>query len=149
MALDNGRSRRLQRRILRQTATAKQSNNYTLDGADKSMKAIDNYIGYSPNVDALGEVRIITGNSHRGIWQCKRRPGRDGDQGAGRNQFHGNAFFFGENQKPERKLLGCEANRRPRVLPSTGAMFGGTFWWSRLSAISFFSLWTTRELRPA
>ena len=69
-----------------------QSNNYTLDGADIN-EAIDNYIGYSPNVDALGEVRIISGNSTAEYGNA------NGGQvvmvtKSGTNKFHGNLLLL-------------------------------------------------------
>lgn len=72
-----------------------QSNNYTLDGADIN-EAIDNYIGYSPNVDAIGELHIISGNATAEYGNA------NGGQvvmvtKSGTNQFHGNAFWFLEN----------------------------------------------------
>jgi len=72
-----------------------QSNNYTLDGADIN-ESIDNYIGYSPNVDAIGELHIITGNATAEYGNA------NGGQvvmvtKSGTNQFHGNAFWFLEN----------------------------------------------------
>ncbi|MBB5342960.1 TonB-dependent receptor [Tunturibacter empetritectus] len=96
-----------------------QGNNYTLDGADIN-EAIDNYIGYSPNVDALGEVRIITGNSTAEYGNA------NGGQvvmvtKSGTNQFHGNAFFFGENQNLNASPW--NAGSRP---PINRAIFGGT-----------------------
>ena len=96
-----------------------QSNNYTLDGADIN-EAIDNYIGYSPNVDALGEVRIITGNA------TSEYGNANGGQvvmvtKSGTNHFHGNAFFFGENQNLNASPW--NAGSRP---PLNRAMFGGT-----------------------
>jgi hypothetical protein len=73
-----------------------QTNNYTLDGADIN-EAIDNYIGYSPNVDAIGEMKIITGNATAEYGNA------NGGQvvmitKSGTNQFHGNASWFLENQ---------------------------------------------------
>ena len=73
-----------------------QTNNYTLDGADIN-EAIDNYIGYSPNVDALGELRVITGDATAEYGNA------NGGQvvmvtKSGTNQFHGNAYWFLENQ---------------------------------------------------
>ncbi len=72
-----------------------QTNNYTLDGADIN-EAIDNYIGYSPNVDAIGELHVITGNATAEYGNA------NGGQvvmvtKSGTNQFHGNAFWFLEN----------------------------------------------------
>ena len=101
-----------------------QSNNYTLDGADIN-EAIDNYIGYSPNVDALGEVRIITGNSTAEYGNA------NGGQvvmvtKSGTNQFHGNLFFFGENQNLNANTWLAKHNNAARS-PFNRAMFGGTF----------------------
>jgi Carboxypeptidase regulatory-like domain len=100
-----------------------QGNNYTLDGADIN-EAIDNYIGYSPNVDALGEIRIITGNSTAEYGNA------NGGQvvmvtKSGTNHFHGNAYFFGENQNLNANSWGANLTGAPR--PSFNrAIFGGT-----------------------
>jgi hypothetical protein len=100
-----------------------QSNNYTLDGADIN-EAIDNYIGYSPNVDAIGEMRIITGNSTAEYGNA------NGGQvvmvtKSGTNQFHGDAFFFGENQKLNANTWAAKHFGSPRA-PLNRAIFGGT-----------------------
>jgi Carboxypeptidase regulatory-like domain len=100
-----------------------QSNNYTLDGADIN-EAIDNYIGYSPNVDALGEVRIITGNSTAEYGNA------NGGQvvmvtKSGTNKFHGNAFFFGENQNLNANTWAAKLTGAPRAAFNR-AIFGGT-----------------------
>jgi hypothetical protein len=101
-----------------------QSNNYTLDGADIN-EAIDNYIGYSPNVDAIGELHIITGNATAEYGNA------NGGQvvmvtKSGTNQFHGNAFFFGENQKLNANTWANKLTGLPRA-PINRAIFGGTF----------------------
>ncbi|MDQ2776224.1 MAG: TonB-dependent receptor, partial [Acidobacteriota bacterium] len=101
-----------------------QSNNYTLDGADIN-EAIDNYIGYSPNVDALGEIRIITGNATAEYGNA------NGGQvvmvtKSGTNHFHGNLFFFGENQKLNANTWAAKQTGAPRA-PLNRAIFGGTF----------------------
>ncbi len=100
-----------------------QGNNYTLDGADIN-EAIDNYIGYSPNVDALGEVRIITGNSTAEYGNA------NGGQvvmvtKSGTNHFHGNAFFFGENQNLNANTWAANQTGAARA-PFNRAIFGGT-----------------------
>ncbi len=46
-----------------------QTNNFLLDGVDVN-DSIDNRIGYNPNVDALEEVKVITGN---GAWRVRQR----------------------------------------------------------------------------
>jgi hypothetical protein len=103
-----------------------QTNNYLLDGADIN-ESIDNYIGYSPNVDALAEVRVITGNATAEYGNA------NGGQmvmvtKSGTNQFHGNLFEFLENDK-------LNANKWSAGLVSPVApkgkfdrnIFGGTF----------------------
>lgn len=100
-----------------------QGNNYTLDGADIN-EAIDNYIGYSPNVDAIGEMKIITGNATAEYGNA------NGGQvvmvtKSGTNHFHGNAFFFGENQKLNANSWGNKLSGTARP-PFNRAMFGGT-----------------------
>lgn len=72
-----------------------QTNNFMLDGVDIN-DSIDNRIGYQPNVDALEEVKVLTGNT-----------GADyGNAGgtatmltlkSGTNNFHGSAFEFLRN----------------------------------------------------
>ena len=39
-----------------------QTNNFILDGVDIN-QSVDNQIGYQPNVDALEEVKVVTGNA--------------------------------------------------------------------------------------
>ncbi len=100
-----------------------QSNNYTLDGADIN-EAIDNYIGYSPNVDALGEIRIITGNGTAEYGNA------NGGQvvmvtKSGTNHFHGNMFFFGENQNLNANTWAAKQTGAARA-PLNRAIFGGT-----------------------
>jgi hypothetical protein len=100
-----------------------QSNNYTLDGADIN-EAIDNYIGYSPNVDALGEIRIISGNGTAEYGNA------NGGQvvmvtKSGTNHFHGNLFFFGENQNLNANTWAAKQTGASRA-PLNRAIFGGT-----------------------
>jgi hypothetical protein len=106
-----------------------QTNNYTLDGVDIN-DAIDNYINYSPNVDAIGEIRIISGNATAEYGNA------NGGQvvmvtKSGTNAFHGNAFWFLENNNlnanswsnkhtPDKTAIG--------PVPSLNrSIFGGTF----------------------
>lgn len=100
-----------------------QTNNFMLDGVDVN-DSIDNRIGYQPNVDALEEVKVVTGNAG----------GEFGNSGgatvlmslkSGTNQFHGNAFEFLRNDKLDANGFFANRNRTPR-----GALrrniFGGT-----------------------
>jgi hypothetical protein len=73
----------------------------------------------------LGEVRIITGNSTAEYGNA------NGGQvvmvtKSGTNHFHGNAFFFGENQNLNANSWGAKLTGAPRA-PFNRAMFGGTF----------------------
>ena len=74
-----------------------QTNNFLLDGIDAN-DSIDNRIGYQPNVDALEEVKVLTGNA----------PAEFGNAAgaivnaqikSGTNQLHGTAFEFLRNDK--------------------------------------------------
>jgi Carboxypeptidase regulatory-like domain/TonB-dependent Receptor Plug Domain len=106
-----------------------QSNNYTLDGMDIN-EAIDNYIGYSPNVDALGEIHIISGNATAEYGNA------NGGQvvmvtKSGTNQFHGNAFWFIENTNLNANSWTNKHTPNPAdfgAVPTLNrGIFGGTF----------------------
>jgi hypothetical protein len=109
-----------------QNGNREQTNNYTLDGADIN-ETIDNYIGYSPNVDAIGEMKIITGDATAEYGNA------NGGQivmvtKSGTNRFHGNAFEFLENQNLNANSW---ANKHTSgtpapVNPFNRNMFGGT-----------------------
>jgi hypothetical protein len=101
-----------------------QTNNFLLDGVETG-ETVGNRIGYQPNVDALEEVKVITGNGG----------GEYGNVGgasvvmtlrSGTNQLHGNVFEFLRNDKldangffPNRSGAQRNAFRRN--------IFGGTF----------------------
>jgi hypothetical protein len=102
-----------------------QTNNFMLDGVDVN-DSIDNRVGYSPNVDALEEVKVLTGNAaaefgNAGgatvMMQLK----------SGSNEFHGNAFEFLRN-----KVLDANGFFRNRNLSTATRrgfkrnIFGGT-----------------------
>lgn len=106
-----------------------QTNNYTFDGVDIN-DAIDNYINFSPNVDAIGEIHIISGNATAEYGNA------NGGQvvmvtKSGTNKFHGNAFWFLENTNlnanswtnkhtPDKTAIGPVPNLNRSI-------FGGTF----------------------
>jgi hypothetical protein len=74
-----------------------QTNNFMLDGVDVN-DSIDNRVGYSPNVDALEEVKVVTGNAAAEF-------GNAGgaavvmNMKSGSNQFRGNLFEFLRNNE--------------------------------------------------
>lgn len=106
-----------------------QTNNYTLDGMDIN-ESIDNYIGYSPNVDAIGELRVITGNATAEYGNA------NGGQvvmvtKSGTNAFHGNAFWFLENTNMNANSWANKHTANPANFGATPrldrSIFGGTF----------------------
>ena len=102
-----------------------QTNNFMLDGVDVN-DSIDNRVGYSPNVDALEEVKVLTGNAAADygnaggatvMMQLK----------SGTNQFHGNLFEFLQNDKLNAN--GFFRNRNASTAKRTGFkknVYGGT-----------------------
>jgi hypothetical protein len=102
-----------------------QTNNFMLDGVDVN-DSIDNRVGYSPNVDALQEVQVLTGNAGAEF----------GNAGgatvmlqlkSGTNEFHGNVFEFLRNDKLDAN--GFFRNRNVSTSERTGFkrnIFGGT-----------------------
>jgi hypothetical protein len=106
-----------------------QTNNYTLDGVDIN-DAIDNYINYSPNVDAIGELRIVSGNATAEYGNA------NGGQvvmvtKSGTNTFHGNAFWFLENNNLNANSWSNKHTADKAAIgpvPSLNrSIFGGTF----------------------
>lgn len=102
-----------------------QTNNFMLDGVDIN-DSIDNRVGYSPNVDALQEVRVLTGNAGAEF-------GNSGgatvmlQMKSGTNEFHGNVFEFLRNNKLDAN--GFFRNRNISTAKRTGYrrnIFGGT-----------------------
>ncbi|MFN7921558.1 MAG: carboxypeptidase regulatory-like domain-containing protein [Bryobacteraceae bacterium] len=102
-----------------------QTNNFMLEGVDVN-DSIDNRVGYSPNVDALQEVKVLTGNAAAEF----------GNAGgatvmlqlkSGTNQFRGNVFEFLRNNKLDSN--GFFRNRNLSTAKRTGFkrnIFGGT-----------------------
>lgn len=73
-----------------------QTNNFTLDGEDLN-EAIDNTISYTPNREAIGEVKIISGNGTAEYGNA------NGGQfvmitKSGTNDLHGNVYWYLENK---------------------------------------------------
>src|SRR5215475_6948863 len=105
-----------------------QSNQYLLDGMNIN-QSLDDIPGYSPSVDAIGQVQVISANAPAEygnvlggdvIYQTK----------SGTNQLHGSAFFFLGNHLLNantwaNKHTANPANFVPRA-PFTRNIFGGT-----------------------
>ena len=101
-----------------------QTNNFILDGVDIN-QSVDNQIGYQPNVDALEEVKVVTGNAGAEF-------GNVGGASvvmslkSGTNQFHGNAFEFLRNDKLDANgFFNNRGNVKKQALRQN--IFGGTF----------------------
>jgi hypothetical protein len=101
-----------------------QTNNFILDGVDIN-QSVDNQIGYQPNVDALEEVKVVTGNAGAEF-------GNVGGASvvmslkSGTNQFHGNAFEFLRNEKLDANgFFNNRNNVKKQALRQN--IFGGTF----------------------
>jgi len=101
-----------------------QTNNFLLDGVDVN-DSIDNRIGYQPNVDALEEVKVITGNGG----------GEFGNVAggsvllsikSGSNQMHGSAFEFLRNDQLDANGFINNRGNVPRNALRRN-IFGGTF----------------------
>ncbi|MBY0503902.1 MAG: carboxypeptidase regulatory-like domain-containing protein [Bryobacteraceae bacterium] len=101
-----------------------QTNNFILDGVDIN-QSVDNQIGYQPNVDALEEVKVVTGNAGAEF-------GNVGGASvvmsikSGTNEYHGNLFEFLRNEKLDATGFFNNRNRvRKQALRQN--IFGGTF----------------------
>jgi len=101
-----------------------QTNNFILDGVDIN-QSVDNQIGYQPNVDALEEVKVVTGNAGAEF-------GNVGGASvvmslkSGTNEFHGNVFEFLRNEKLDANgFFNNRANVKKQALRQN--IFGGTF----------------------
>jgi len=100
-----------------------QTNSFLLDGIDNN-DSIDNRIGYQPNVDALEEVKVITGNGSSEF----------GNVGgaivnttlkSGTNAFHGVGFDFLRNDKLDANgFFNNKSNAKKRAFRRN--IFGGT-----------------------
>src|SRR6266700_2682010 len=103
-----------------------QSNNYLLDGMDVN-QTLDDIAGYSPSVDAIGQVQVISANAPAEygnvlggdiLYQTK----------SGTNNWHGSGFFFLSNYN-----LNANSWANKHTVPFTAKnsftrnIFGGTF----------------------
>jgi hypothetical protein len=105
-----------------------QTNQYLLDGININ-QTLDDQAGYSPSVDAVGQVQVISANAPAEygnvlggdiLYQTK----------SGTSQFHGSGFFYLGNQLLNANTWGNKhvanaANITPRA-PFTRDIFGGT-----------------------
>jgi hypothetical protein len=101
-----------------------QTNNFLLDGID-SNDSIDNRIAYEPNIDAIEEVKVITGN---GSSEFGNVGGAivNATLKSGTNSYHGNVFEFLRNADLDANgFFNNRTNTKRRALKRN--IFGGTF----------------------
>ena len=101
-----------------------QTNNYIFDGTDIN-EPLQNTIAYNPAAEAIGEIRVITGNP-------------DAEYGnvnggeilavtkAGTNKFHGSVYAFYENQDGTANTWSNDYNKIAKGVFHQN-LFGGTF----------------------
>ena len=101
-----------------------QTNNFMLDGVEVN-ESTSNVVGYNPSVDALAEVKVLTGNAAAEFGNSTGATVLMSIR-SGTNEFHGNLFEYLRNDKldangffPNRLGATRRALRRN--------VFGGTF----------------------
>src|SRR5262249_36080018 len=100
-----------------------QTNNFLLDGVDIN-EPIDNLVAYNPNVDALAEMRVLTGNASAEFGNATGATVIMATK-SGTNQFHGNLFEFLRNDKLDaNNFFNNRSGSAKRALRQN--MFGGT-----------------------
>ncbi|MGH9662585.1 MAG: carboxypeptidase regulatory-like domain-containing protein [Bryobacteraceae bacterium] len=72
-----------------------QTNNFLLDGVDIN-ESIDNLVAYNPNVDALAEIKVQTGNASAEFGNANGAI-VNMTLKSGTNRYHGNLFEFLQN----------------------------------------------------
>jgi len=100
-----------------------QTNNFLLDGVDIN-EPIDNLVAYNPNVDALAEMRVLTGNASAEFGNATGATVIMATK-SGTNEFHGNVFEFLRNDKLDsNEFFNNRAGSSKRALRQN--IFGGT-----------------------
>jgi hypothetical protein len=100
-----------------------QTNNFLLDGIDAN-DSIDNRVGYQPNVDALEEVKVLTGNAPAEFGNAAGAI-VNAQLKSGTNEYHGNLFEFLRNDKLDAKGFFDNRNRIAKRAFRRN-IFGGT-----------------------
>jgi hypothetical protein len=103
-----------------------QTNQYLLDGMNIN-QTLDDIAGYSPSVDAIGQIQVISANAPAEygnvlggdiIYQTK----------SGTNQWHGSGFFYLSNYNLNANTWANNHHPTPTAKNSfTRDIFGGTF----------------------
>src|SRR5260370_18899925 len=122
-----------------------QTNNFLLDGVDIN-EPIDNLIGYNPNVDALQELQVLTGN---GSAEFGNGNGAivNMTTKSGTNEFHGNAFDFFQNDRLNANSFFNNRNGAAKQAYHQN-IYGGTFGGPiKRDRLSFFLAYTGNKAR--
>jgi Carboxypeptidase regulatory-like domain/TonB dependent receptor-like, beta-barrel len=103
-----------------------QANNYSIEGAENN-EPQNNLIGYNPAPDAIGELRVISGNANATYGNAN-----GGDVitilKSGTNNYHGSLYDFLQSQTLDANTWGNDHN--VPITPKnsyTQNIFGGTF----------------------
>lgn len=123
------------------------ANTFLLDGVDVTESRL-NRVGYQPNVDALEEVKVITGNGGAEFGNASGASVIMTLKG-GANDFHGSAFEFLRNDKLDANGFFNNRGGAPRS-PLRINTFGGT--WGgplRRNKAFFFVDYEGTELRSS
>ena len=100
-----------------------QTNNFLLDGVDIN-EPIDNLVAYNPNVDALAEMRVLTGNASAEFGNATGATVIMATK-SGTNEFHGNLFeFFRNDALDSNEFFNNRSGSSKRALRQN--IFGGT-----------------------
>lgn len=122
-----------------------QTNNFLLDGIDVN-DSIDNRIGYQPSVDALEEVKVITGNGGAEFGNVGGAIVNMSIK-SGTNQYHGNVFEFLRNESSiPTASSATRTSRRARRSSATSSAAPSVV---RLRKIKHSSSWTMRARSSA
>jgi hypothetical protein len=100
-----------------------QSNNFLLDGVDIN-EPVGNFVGYNPNVDALAEVQVLTGNPSAEFGNANGAIVNMTTK-SGTNEFHGNLFEFLRNDALDANDFFLNRTGQPKQALRQN-QFGGT-----------------------
>ena len=101
-----------------------QTNNYIFDGTDIN-EPLQNTIAYNPAPEAIGQMRIITGNADAEYGNVNGGEILTVTK-AGTNKFHGSVYAFYENQDGTANTWSNDYNKIAKGIFHQN-LFGGTF----------------------
>lgn len=102
-----------------------QENNYVLDGVEIN-ETIGNLIGYNPNLDALGEVKVVSANPSAEYGNAVGSTVLAVTK-SGTNDFHGQASYYLENYNLDANSWSNKARLTPLAIsPYNQVIFSGS-----------------------